>query len=266
MKMIYLIINNLELLGKIISIKITNLGKAGILLKNCFLKTSPVKIDLRQFFRNLYFIGFLSLGLIILSGFFIGIVVSIQGYYILTKFGADEILGQMTALIIIRELGPVLTALLFAGRTGASLTAEICLMKSTEQLISMDMMGIDPIKKIITPRFVAGIISMIFLSIIFIVMAIIGSYLSTVYWFNIDSDVFWISIKDNIDFKLDLISSLIKSTIFGFIITWVAVFQGINSNPTTEGIVISTTNTVVYSSFFILGLNFFLTTVMFHWK
>jgi len=263
MKMIYSIINSLESIGKKAINIIIDIGSAGILLKNSLLTNIIKKRDLKQFIRHIYFIGVLSLGLIILSGLFIGMVVGLQGYSILKRFGAEGIIGQMSALTIIRELGPVVSALLFTGRTGASLTAEICIMKSTEQLSSMEMMGIDPIKKIITPRFWAGIISMTLLALIFIMVAIIGSYLSTVYWLGVDNDAFWMSIRDSIDIKIDILNSLIKSIIFGFIITWISVFQGIHSKPTAEGIALSTTNTVVYSSFIILSLNFFLTAIMF---
>ena len=259
-------INKLELIGKKTLDLIINIGQAGILLKNLLLNNIKVKKDFNQLIKHVYFIGVLSLGLIILSGLFIGMVVGLQGHLILKKFGTEDILGQMTALSIIRELGPVISALLLTGRTGASLTAEICLMKSTDQISSMAMMGIDPIKKLITPRFIASILSMILLSSIFIVVAIIGSYLSTVCWLNVDHDIFWISIKDNVDFRLDVLNSLIKSVIFGFIITWISVFQGMSSQPTASGIAMSTTNTVVYSSFAILSLNFFLTAIMFQWN
>lgn len=264
--MIYFIITSLELIGKKTIEIITTVGEAGILLKNSLLSSKIQKKDLKHFIRHVYFIGVLSLGIIILSGLFIGMVVGLQGHYILKRFGTEEIIGQMTALTIIRELGPVVSALLFTGRTGASLTAEICIMKSTDQLSSMEMMGIDPIKKIITPRFWAGILSMTLLALIFIVVAIIGSYLSTVCWLNVDHDIFWTSIRESVDFKLDIINSLIKSVIFGFIITWISIFQGMSSKPTAEGIALSTTNTVVYSSFIILSLNFFLTAIMFQWK
>lgn len=263
MKKIYLIIANLG--QKIISL-IIDLGVATILLKNSIITIITLKKNFKQFIRHLYFIGVLSLGLIILSGLFIGMVVGLQGFYILKKFGTEEIIGQMTALTIIRELGPVVSALLFAGRTGASLTAEICLMKSTDQISAIEMMGINPIKKITTPRFWACITSMLLLALIFIVMAILGSYLSTVLWLNVDADIFWTSIAENIDFNTDIINSLIKSLFFGFIISWISIYQGLHSNPTAEGIALSTTNTVVYSSFIILSLNFFLTAIMFQWN
>ena len=260
MKKLYCIINNI---GIITVNFIKEIGVAGILIRNALFGNGVAKRDVRKFIRHIYFVGVLSLGIIILSGLFIGMVVGLQGHYILKKFGTEEIIGQMTALTIIRELGPVVSALLFTGRTGASLTAEICLMKSTDQLASMEMMGIDPIRKLITPRFFAGILSMIVLALVFMVVAIIGSYLSTVYWLGVDNDIFWASVKDSVDFKLDILNSLIKSSLFGFLITWISLFQGIRSKPTAEGIALATTNTVVYSSFIILGLNFFLTAIMF---
>lgn len=265
MKIIFLLMGKIEFLGLTFICLIVSVGKSILFLKNIILSNVYFAKNFRPFLRHLYFIGFLSLGLIILSALFIGMVVGLQGHYILQKFGTEEIIGQMTALTIIRELGPVVSALLFAGRTGASLTAEICLMKSTEQLLAMEMMGVDIIKKVVAPRFLAGLISMVLLSLIFIVVAVFGSYLSTVCLLNLDTDVFWMSIRENVDFKIDIVNSIIKSFIFGFIITWISVFQGIDSKSTAEGIAVSTTNTVVYSSFIILGLNFFLTSIMFKW-
>ncbi|HIH2762565.1 MAG TPA: MlaE family lipid ABC transporter permease subunit [Candidatus Azoamicus sp. MARI] len=265
MKKIFFILNKIEIFGLTCVNVIVSVGKSVFLLKNIIFSKLEYRKTFIHILKHLYFIGVLSLGLIILSALFIGMVVGLQGHYILQKFGTEEIIGQMTALTIIRELGPVVSALLFTGRTGASLTAEICLMKSTEQLLAMEMMGIDITKKVITPRFWAGLISMVMLSLIFIVVAIFGSYLSTVCFLNLDSDVFWISIRENIDFKIDIVNSMIKSLIFGFIITWISIFQGLDSKMTAEGVSMSTTNTVVYSSFIILGLNFFLTSIMFKW-
>ncbi len=263
MKTIYLTIIKI---GHSFILSITTIGNATLLIKDTLIHSLTIKKNIKQFIRHIYFIGFLSLGLIILSGLFIGMVVGLQGYYILKKFGTEEVIGQMTSITIIRELGPVVSALLFAGRTGASLTAEICLMKSTDQLAAMEMMGINPIKKIITPRFWACILSMVCLATIFIIVAIFGSYASTVLWLNVDNDIFWNSIKDNIDFSVDIINSLIKSLLFGLIIGAISIYQGLHSKSTAEGIVLSTTNTVVYSSFFILSLNFFLTAIMFKWQ
>lgn len=265
MKKIFFIISKIELLGfKCIDFIVT-VGKSALLLNSVIFSNIEFKKNFKSFLRHLYFIGVLSLGIIVLSALFIGMVVGLQGHYILQKFGTEEVIGQMSALTIIRELGPVVSALLFTGRTGASLTAEICLMKSTEQLLAMEMMGIDIIKKVIAPRFWAGLISMVLLSLIFIVVAIFGSYLSTVCWLNLDNDIFWMSVRESVDFKIDIVNSIIKSFIFGFIITWISIFQGVDSKSTAEGIAISTTNTVVYSSFIVLGLNFFLTSIMFKW-
>ncbi|HIH2763512.1 MAG TPA: lipid asymmetry maintenance ABC transporter permease subunit MlaE [Candidatus Azoamicus sp.] len=265
MKKIFFIINKIEFLGLKILDFIFIIGKSVLLLKYLIFSNLDFNKNFKAFLRHLYFIGFLSLGIIVLSALFIGMVVGLQGHYILQKFGTEEIIGQMSALTIIRELGPVVSALLFTGRTGASLTAEICLMKSTEQLLAMEMMGVDVIKKVVAPRFWAGLISMVLLSLIFIVVAIFGSYLSTVCWLNLDNDIFWMSIRENVDFKIDIVNSIIKSFIFGIIITWISIFQGVDSKSTAEGIALSTTNTVVYSSFIILGLNFFLTSIMFKW-
>lgn len=242
---------------------LTTIKKSLNLIKECLFLIKISKKNTDELIRNIYFIGFLSLGLIKISGIFIGMVVGLQGYNMLKKFGTENSIGQMTAITIIRELGPVISALLYTGRTGTALTAEICLMKTTDQLIAIEMMGINIIKKIIIPKFLAVIISMIILSIVFILVAILGSYITTVYGFNVDSNAFWINIRENIDFKIDIINSIIKSTIFGFIIGWISVFQGIQSKPTAEGIAEATTNTVVYSSFTILSLNFILTYLMF---
>ncbi|HIH2763196.1 MAG TPA: lipid asymmetry maintenance ABC transporter permease subunit MlaE [Candidatus Azoamicus sp.] len=265
MKKIFFIVNKIESLGLNFINFIVVIGRSVLLLKSVIFSKLDFKKDFKQFLKHVYFIGVLSLGIIVLSALFIGMVVGLQGHYILQKFGTEEIVGQMSALTIIRELGPVVSALLFTGRTGASLTAEICLMKSTEQLLALEMMGIDTIKKVIAPRFWAGLISMALLSLIFIVVALFGSYLSTVCFLNLDNDVFWMSIRENVDFKIDIVNSIVKSFIFGFIITWISVFQGVDSKSTAEGVAMSTTNTVVYSSFIILGLNFFLTSIMFNW-
>lgn len=261
---IKIIILKIQIIGEYLVYFITNIGKAIFMLKNSIY--GNININRKQIIKNLYFIGVLSLGIIIVSGFFIGMVVGLQGYNILKKFGAEQLSGQMISLTIIRELGPVVSALLFSGRTGASLTAEIGLMKSTEQLSSMEMMGIDPLKKIIAPRFLSGIFSLFFLNLIFVLTAIFGSYVTTSYFLNVDNTIFWSSIKEIINFRLDILNSIIKSIIFGFIITWISIFQGLKCNSTSEGLGVSTTNTVVYSSFAILGINFLLTVIMFSWK
>lgn len=190
-------------------------------------------------------------------------VLGLQGYTVLVKFGAEQALGQLIALSMVRELGPVVGALLFAGRAGSALTAEIGLMKATEQLSSMEMMGVDPLKRIVAPRFWAGQISLPILTLIFNAVAIIGGYVVGVDWLGVDSGSFWATMQNAVDFNEDVFNGVIKSLVFGGVITWIAVFQGLDSIPTSEGIGRATTKTVVYSSLCILGLDFFLTAVMF---
>lgn len=211
---------------------------------------------------QLYFVGVLSCLIIVVSGLFIGMVVGLQGYNTLEKFGASSQLGQMLALSICRELGPVISALLFAGRAGSALTAEIGLMKTTEQLASMDMMGVDPLGRIIYPRFLAGMIALPMLSWIFAAVAIFGGYFIGVQWLGLDAGSFWSNMQAAVDFRIDVLSGIIKSVVFAFVIIWIAVFQGFTCVPTAEGISQATTRTVVYSSLAILGFDFLLTAMM----
>lgn len=237
-------------------------GRAGSFLffvlmrKPRFIKALPLIV------QQFYAIGVLSLIIIIVSGLFIGMVVSLQGYNTLQKFSASQQLGQLVALSVTRELGPVVTALLFAGRAGSALTAEIGLMKATEQLASMEMMGVDPLGYIISPRFWAGFYSMPILAAIFSAVAVYGGYLVGVCWLGLDAGSFWSNMQSSVSFHGDVINGLIKSLVFGFVVTWIAVYQGYDTTPTAEGISRATTRTVVYSSLAILALDFILTAVM----
>lgn len=211
---------------------------------------------------QLYRVGVLSLLIILLSAIFIGMVVALQGYNTLQKFSAAEELGQLLALSVVRELGPVITALLFAGRAGSALTAEIGLMNATEQLSSMDMMAVDPLWRVIAPRLWAGFIAMPILAILFNVFAIIGGYLVGVKWLGVDNGSFWNNMQAAVDFHNDIVNGIVKSLVFGFVITWIAVFQGYYSEPNAAGISHATTRTVVYSSLLVLALDFVLTALM----
>jgi phospholipid/cholesterol/gamma-HCH transport system permease protein len=199
----------------------------------------------------------------VLSSLFIGMVLGLQGYTILVKFGAEQVLGQLIALSLVRELGPVVAALLFAGRAGSTLTAEIGLMKATEQLSSLEMMGVDPLKRIVAPRFWAGQISMPLLALIFNAVAIYGGYMVGVKWLGVDGGAFWANMQSAVDFHEDVVNGIIKSVVFGTVTTWIAVYQGIVCITTAEGIGRATTKTVVYASLAILAMDFFLTAVMF---
>ena len=189
-------------------------------------------------------------------------VVGLQGYNTLEKFGASSQLGQLLALSICRELGPVISALLFAGRAGSALTAEIGLMKATEQLASMDMMGVDPLGRIIYPRFLAGVIALPMLSLIFAAVAVFGGYFIGVQWLGLDAGSFWSNMQAAVDFRIDVLSGIVKSVVFAFVVIWIAVFQGFTCVPTAEGISQATTRTVVYSSLAVLGFDFLLTAIM----
>lgn len=238
-------------------------GRASLFLFHALIgKPEWVKGFLRLILQ-IYSVGVLSFVIILLSGLFIGMVLALQGYTILVKFGAEQALGQLIALSLVRELGPVVASLLFAGRAGSALTAEIGLMKATEQLSSMEMMGVDPLHRIIAPRFWAGQISLPILTLIFTAIAILGGYMVGVVWLGVDPGAFWANMQSAVDFREDVVNGIIKSIVFAGVVTWIAVFQGIDCVPTSEGIGRATTRTVVYGSLATLGLDFFLTAVMF---
>lgn len=221
-----------------------------------FRKHSPLLI------KQLYVLGVQSLLIIILSGLFIGMVLGLQGYVVLVDFSAETSLGQLVSLSLLRELGPVVTALLFAGRAGSALTAEIGLMKATEQLSSLEMMAIDPLRRIIAPRFWAGIIAMPILAIIFTAIGIWGGSLVGVDWKGVDSGSFWSVMQSSVTLN-DLFNGFIKSIVFAFAVVWIALFNGYDAMPTSEGISQATTRTVVNASLMVLGLDFVLTAIMF---
>lgn len=237
-------------------------GKAGILLFQVLFRVPNIRKGFPLVLQQIYAEGVLSLVIIMVSGLFIGMVVALQGHHILEKFGATAELGPLVALSVARELGPVVTALLFAGRAGSALTAEIGLMKATEQLSSMEMMAVNPIQRVISPRLWGGFISMPLLTLIFNITAIYGAYLVGVRWLGLDSGAFWSNMQSAVDFHTDIVNGIIKSIVFGFVISWIAVHQGYDSAPTSAGIANATTRTVVFSSLAILGLDFVLTAMM----
>lgn len=217
----------------------------------------------RLLINQLYSVGVLSFLIITISGLFVGMVLGLQGFNILSDFGAEEALGVMVAASLVRELGPVVSALLFAGRAGSALTAEIGLMKATEQLSGMEMMAIDPIKRIIAPRFLAGFIAMPLLAALFSSIGVIGGHIVGVGMLGVDVGAYWSQMQANLDFQDDIVNGIIKSIVFGFAISWIALFEGYDAVPTSEGVSRATTRTVVNSAFTILGLDFILTALMF---
>lgn len=238
------------------------LGKSGVLLYRILFFPPNLRKGFPLLIQQLYAEGVLSLLIILVSSLFIGMVLALQGYHTLAKFGASQELGPLVALSVARELGPVVTAILFAGRAGSAVTAEIGLMKATEQLSSMEMMAVDPIRRVVAPRFWGGFISMPLLTMIFNITAIYGAYLVGVRWLGLDGGVFWSNMQSAVDFSSDIVNGLIKSVVFGAAVTWIAVMQGYESEPTSAGIASATTRSVVYSSLVILALDFILTAMM----
>ena len=213
--------------------------------------------------REVYFAGVLSLIIIVVSGLFVGMVLGLQGYNTLSRFGSADALGALVALSLLRELGPVLAALLFASRSGSAMTAEIGLMKATEQLEAMSVMAVDPVARVVAPRFWAGVISMPILAALFNVMGIFGGYLVGVVMIGLDEGTFWSQMQNNVDLHFDVINGLIKSLFFGIAVTLIAVFEGFDATPTAAGVSSATTRTVVTSALVILALDFVLTAFMF---
>jgi phospholipid/cholesterol/gamma-HCH transport system permease protein len=213
---------------------------------------------------QIHFIGNYSLVIIAVSGLFVGFVLALQGYNILNKFGSEQVLGTMVTLSLVRELGPVVTALLFAGRAGTSLTAEIGLMKAGEQLAAMEMMAVNPIERVLAPRFWAGVIAMPMLAAIFSAVGVFGGYIVGVLLIGVDEGAFWSQMQANVDLWEDIANGVIKSIVFGFAVTYIALFQGYEAEPTPEGVSRATTRTVVIASLIVLWLDFILTAFMFN--
>jgi phospholipid/cholesterol/gamma-HCH transport system permease protein len=212
---------------------------------------------------QIHFLGNYSLAIIAVSGLFVGFVFVLQGYYTLQRYGSSEALGLLVALSLVRELGPVVTALLFAGRAGTSLTAEIGLMKAGEQISVMEMMAVDPVHRVLAPRFWAGVIAMPLLAAVFSAMGIIGGWVVGVLMIGVDAGSFWSQIQGGVDVFSDVGNGVIKSIVFGFTVTFVALLQGYQAQPTPEGVASATTRTVVVASLSVLGLDFILTALMF---
>lgn len=255
-------LRRLRLLGQYSLIFLAALGRSGIIW---FLSiwAKPNFSNRGLIISQIYQVGVLSVVIIVLSGFSIGAVLALQGYTQLVRYGSESALGLGVALILVMEIGPVVAALLFAGRAGSALTAEIGLMKATEQLAGMEMMGVDPLRRIVAPRLWAGFISMPILALMFSVVGIWGASLVGVDWLGIHEGAFWTVMQEGVDFNDHILKGIVKTFVFGLVITWIAVFEGYDAVPTSQGIANATTKTVVYSSIAILVLDFLLTLVMF---
>ncbi|MFT4020936.1 MAG: lipid asymmetry maintenance ABC transporter permease subunit MlaE [Acinetobacter sp.] len=254
--------NAIALLGRRVIERVRGIGVATVMLLQ-ILFSLPSFLGIRLFIYQMYRVGVMSLLIIAVSGLFIGLVLGLQGYSILVNVGSESMLGTMVALTLLRELAPVVAALLFAGRAGSALTAEIGLMKATEQLSSMEMIGVDPLKRIVSPRLWAGIISLPMLTVIFAAIGIFGGKLVGVDFLGVDEGSFWSGMQASVQFGHDVLNGIIKSIVFAILCTWIAVYQGYFCDATSEGIATATTRTVVYSSLCVLGFDFVLTAVMF---
>ena len=257
------VLSLLETLGARVNAMVARLGLASrffwvmLRLSGTSFRRLPLTI------REIYFAGVLSLIIIAVSALFVGMVLGLQGYDTLVRYGSAEAVGTLVALSLTRELGPVVSALLFASRAGSAITAEIGLMKATEQLSAMEMMAVDPIARVIGPRFWGGVVSMPVLAALFSAIGIFGGYLVTVQLIGVDEGAFWSQMKGSVDLQEDVMNGIIKSAVFGVAVTWIAVFEGYDAAPTAEGVSRATTRTVVTSSLAILALDFVLTAVMF---
>lgn len=254
----------LQQLGKFVLGELTRFGRSSGLLVRMLAGMPVIFSRFALVRKEIYSLGVLSLPIISVAGLFVGMVLGLQGYNTLVAFGVEESLGVAVAESLVRELGPVVTALLYAGRAGSALTAEIGLMKATEQLSSMGLMAVDPIKRVLVPRFVAGCIALPLLAGVFTAIGIWGGYLIGVGLLGVDSGAFWSQMQAAVDIYDDVIDGvLIKSLVFGFIVNWVAVYEGYDAIPTSEGVSRATTRTVVNSSLGVLVLDFILTALMF---
>jgi len=242
---------------------ITRLGFASRFFVAVLLNSPAAFRRIQLTLREIYFAGALSLVIILVSGLFVGMVLALQGYEVLNRYGADESLGIMVALSLVRELGPVITALLFAGRAGTALTAEIGLMKAGEQLAAMEMMAVDPVQRVLAPRFWGGVVAMPLLAAIFSAVGIVGGWIVGVPLIGLDGGGFWSQMQSGVDVFKDVGNGMVKSCAFGFTVTFVALLQGYACQPTPEGVARATTRTVVLASLAVLALDFVLTAMMF---
>ncbi|MDB5727493.1 MAG: transport system permease protein [Noviherbaspirillum sp.] len=259
-----MIVDFIAAIGRFVRESIANVGFATRTFFSILGSSAGLLRRFRLITDQIHFIGNYSLVIIAVSGLFVGFVLGLQGYYTLNKYGSEQALGLLVALSLTRELGPVVTALLFAGRAGTSLTAEIGLMKAGEQLSAMEMMAVNPLERVLAPRFWAGVIAMPILAAIFSAVGIFGGYIVGVQLIGVDEGAFWSQMQAGVDVWKDVANGVIKSVVFGFAVTFIALYQGFEAQPTPEGVARATTRTVVSASLAVLWLDFLLTALMFN--
>jgi len=249
--------------GRAVRLKLIDMGYAARLFLRLLFSWGASLKRPRLISEQVFFLGNYSLAIIVVSGLFVGFVLGLQGYYVLQRYGSSEALGLMVALSLVRELGPVVAALLFAGRAGTALTAGIGLMKAGEQLAAMEMMAVDPIQRVLAPRFWGGVIAMPLLAAVFSAVGILGGWLVGVVLIGVDQGAFWSQMQSGVDVWADVGNGMLKSLVFGITVTFIALLQGHECKPTPEGVSLATTRTVVMASLAVLGLDFVLTAMMF---
>jgi phospholipid/cholesterol/gamma-HCH transport system permease protein len=254
---------NPAVVGQAVRFKLGDMGYGARLFVRMLLMLGTTLRRPRLLTEQIFFLGNYSLAIIVVSGLFVGFVLGLQGYYILQRYGSSEALGLMVALSLVRELGPVVSALLFAGRAGTALTAGIGLMKAGEQLSAMEMMAVDPVQRVLAPRFWGGVIAMPLLAAVFSAVGILGGWLVGVVMIGVDPGAFWSQMQNGVDVWADVGNGMLKSLVFGLTVTFVALLQGYECQPTPEGVSLATTRTVVMASLAVLALDFVLTAMMF---
>ena len=234
------------------------LGDIGLFFLRIVADTPRALLRFDLIAKQVFNSGALSLVIIMLSGLFVGMVLGLQGFELLQRFGSEEALGTAAAIGLLRELSPVITALLFAGRAGTALASEIGLMRATDQLSAMEMMAVDPIRRVVVPRFLGGVIAMPLLAAIFSLIGLYGAQLVGVQMMGVDSGSFWSQMQAAVELR-DIDEGLVKSAIFGIACSLIAVYQGYYAEPTAEGVGLATTRTVVTSAVVVLFLDYLLT-------
>jgi len=256
-------VNALAAIGRFTLGGVYHLGRCGVFLCTMLAVISHAWRRFALVVRQLYFAGVMTLLITLVAGLFVGMVLSLQGYYTLVNYGGESALGLLVALSLTRELGPGLAAVLFTGRAGSAITAEIGLMKATDQLAAMEMMATDPVARVVVPRFVAGVLAVPILTLLFNVVGVLGGYYVGTVQLGVDSGVYWASMQNGVDVFEDIGNGIIKSFVFGFVVSWIMVFEGCDTEPTAEGISRATTRTVVVGSLSVLGLDYILTALMY---
>lgn len=253
----------IEALGANVISRVARFGSMCLFFSRLLISLPVCLLRPRLIINQVYSVGVRTFLIITVSGLFVGMVMGLQFYTNFVKYGAESQLGMAVALVLIRELGPVLTAILFAGRAGSALAAEIGLMKATDQLAAMEMMAVDPMHRVVAPRYLAGVVALPLLAAIFIMVGIYGAYFVGVWALGLDEGVFWSSM-DVVSFDEDVLQGMIKSLVFALVVTWISLYEGYVADPTSEGVSKATTRAVVISSLTVLGLNFVLTSLMFN--